>query len=122
MAEEKILKDEIMSEDELDNVAGGNAEEINKDFGFLRAVGALGQTSAVNDVAMVRAFAAHGIGYIQYGGDGITGNRDKGNLHNEYFVNGKQVTREAALQQLANKMHAKTDANTGEAFDLKKYL
>ena len=103
-------------------LTGGTAAEISKDYDFLRAVGALGQTSAVNDVAMVRAFAAHGIGYIQYGGDGITGNRDKGGLHNEYFIGGKQVTREAAYQQLANKMHAKIDANTGEAFDISKYI
>lgn len=122
MAEEKINSAEIMSDEELEQVAGGTSEEIGKDYNFLRAVGALGQTDAVNDVAMVRAFAAHGIGYIQYGGDGITGNRGKGSLSNEYFINGKQVTREAAYQQLARNMHAKTDFNTGETLDISKYL
>lgn len=122
MAEEKINSAEIMSDEELEQVAGGTSEEIGKDCLFLRAVGALGQTSAATDVAMVRAFAANGIGYIQYGGDGITGNRDKGGLSNEYFINGKQVTREAAYRQLARNMHAKTDLTRGGTLDISIYL
>ena len=118
----EILKDEIMSDEQLDGVAGGTAAEITKDNDFLRAVGALGQTSAVDDVAMIRAFNKLGIGYIQYGGNGISGNRDKGGLHNEYYINGKQVTREDALKAATVKSKAKFDANTGEAMDYTAYL
>ena len=35
----EILKDEIMSEEELDNVAGGTAAEMAKDTAFFHAVG-----------------------------------------------------------------------------------
>ena len=118
----EILKDEIMSDAELDGVAGGTAAEITKDWNFLRAVGALGQTSAVNDVAMIQAFNRLGIGYIQYGGDGISGNRDKVDLHNEYYINGKQVTREAALKAATVRAKPKFDHNTGEAMDYTAYL
>ena len=39
MAEEKILKDEILSDEELENVAGGTAAELAKDIKFLNALG-----------------------------------------------------------------------------------
>lgn len=42
MAEEKILKEEIMSEEELDEVAGGRAWELQEDADNLRRYGLLG--------------------------------------------------------------------------------
>ena len=39
MSDEKILKDEIMSDNELDEVAGGSAWEIQDDANRMRALG-----------------------------------------------------------------------------------
>ena len=40
----EILKDEIMSEEELDNVAGGTAAEMAKDTAFFHAVGLMSKS------------------------------------------------------------------------------
>ena len=37
----EIFKDEIMSDEQLDGVAGGNAVETGKDARFLSAIGAI---------------------------------------------------------------------------------
>ena len=39
MAEEKILKDEVLKDEQLDRVAGGNVHEINKDRQFMIDLG-----------------------------------------------------------------------------------
>lgn len=120
MAEEKINSAEVMSEDELDNVAGGNAVETQKDLDFLRAVGAMGQDTSAVLADITRAFASHGVGVVIHGD--VRGTSDNPNMNNEYYIKGKQVTRAAALQQMASKMKAKIDQNTGAAFDINKYL
>ena len=120
MAEEKIKAAEVMSDDELDGVAGGNAAETQKDLNFLRAVVAIGQDEKAVVALMTRAFASHGIGIVIHGDARKT--FENPTMNNEYFIGGKQVTREAALTAMASKMKAKTDLNTGEAFDIQKYL
>lgn len=39
MSEEKILKDEVMSDEELENVAGGNRDELALDTQLFNAMG-----------------------------------------------------------------------------------
>ena len=41
MAEEKILKDEIMSEEQLENVVGGTRGQLSCDTKFLHALGVM---------------------------------------------------------------------------------
>ena len=120
MAEEKINSAEIMSDEELDGVAGGTLAESQKDVKFLSAIGALTQGDEANLARITRAFASHGVGVVIHGD--VNGYSDNPNMNNEYFINGKQVTRAAAFQQMANKMHAKIDQNTGDALDISKYL
>ena len=83
----EILKEELLSEDQLEDVAGGTSREIQKDADFMQAVGVLRQGESGND-ALQRAFASQGISVIFHGDD---------NLANEYYKGGKQITREQAL-------------------------
>ena len=87
MAEEKILKDEIMSDAELDGVAGGNRLETFADGNELYKRGLLTAEQALNS-APVRD-KLHELGY--------TGYEDKGGLINANIYkdkSGNLVTRE----------------------------
>lgn len=87
MAKEKILKDEIMSDDELDNVAGGNRLETFTDGNELYKRGLLSAEDALKS-APVRD-KLHELGY--------TGYEDKGGLINANIYkdkSGNMVTRD----------------------------
>ena len=87
MAEEKILKDEIMSDEELDGVAGGNRLETFADGNELYKRGLLTAEQALKS-APVRDML-HKMGYAGY--------EDKGGLLNANTYKDKQgnlVTRD----------------------------
>jgi len=122
----EILKDEIMSDAELDGVAGGTAAESAKDRDFLRAIGALNPGQGSDIAGVTRAFAQLGIGYVQYNEDRhSTGTGTPLAIpiaDNEYYINGKQVTRAEALMKAASKSKAKIDLRTGGLLDVTNYL
>ena len=72
MAEEKILKDEILKDEQLDNVAGGNRLETFGDGNELYKRGLLSEDDALSS-APVRNLL-HQMGYSGY--------KDKGGLIN----------------------------------------
>ena len=110
----EILKDEILSDAELDGVAGGNAAESDKDLQFLKDIGALGQDSMRQYENITRAFAQHGVSIVVHFDD---------TDHNEYFnANGKQITREQALKTVLRKSGTKVNPYTGEKINVAKYL
>lgn len=87
MAEEKIFKDEILSDDELDNVAGGNRLETFGDGNELYKRGLLSADDALKS-APVRD-KLHELGY--------TGYEDKGGLINANIYkdkNGNMISRD----------------------------
>lgn len=85
MAEEKIINDEIIEDEELEGVAGGASWEIQDDANRLRALGVLGygrvDKQQVND-----AFTGLGLG--------IGTDLKKGDAKNSYYINHKKVSRE----------------------------
>ena len=87
MADEKIFKDEIMEDDELDNVAGGNRLETFADGNELYKRGLLSEDDALKS-APVREML-HKMGYAGY--------EDKGGIINANVYTDKKgtvVTRE----------------------------
>ena len=56
MAEDKILKDEVMDDAELEEVAGGTSKEIRDDANRLRALGYLPKHAAVSKEDINDAF------------------------------------------------------------------
>lgn len=52
MAEEKILQSEMMSDEELEGVAGGTYAELREDVDFLKNVGLLDKNFSGNDDQM----------------------------------------------------------------------
>ena len=87
MAEEKILKDEILNDEELDNVAGGNRLETFADGNELYKRGLISAEDALH-AAPVRDML-HKMGY--------TGYEDKGGLINANIYkdqNGNMISRD----------------------------
>ena len=111
----EILKDEIMSEEQLDGVAGGTIAENKKDMQFLRDLGLVPQgASYMESDTLTRAFAKKGINMTAHYND--TNN-------NEYFnASGKQITREAALKQVFKASGTKVNLYTGKEINLADYL
>ena len=104
MADDKFA-DEVMSDEELDNVAGGTFDELKQDAYDLQRVFGLGgpirftyptgigNMVLVNRDAVVAGFAKLGVR--------MTWDYDK---PNEYFIGGKKVTREEAWAHINAKI------------------
>ena len=87
MADEKIFKDEVLSDDELDNIAGGNRLETFADGNELYKRGLLSADDALHS-APVRELL-HKMGYAGY--------EDKGGIINANIYtdkNGTVITRD----------------------------
>ena len=100
MADEKILKDEVMSDEELDGVAGGDCYQTADDSRFLNSLNGscdrYGSTKIwfggkKNEIE--KAWASVGI---------------KADVHtdlsdsNKYFLNGQEISQEQARQHAMN--------------------
>ena len=92
MTEEKILKDEILKDEQLNEVAGGTRLETFNDGNELFKRGLLSEDDALTSAA-VRDLL-HQMGYSGY--------KDKGGLinANEYFIGGKLVSRDDAWKHI----------------------
>ena len=103
----EILKDEILKDEQLDNVAGGTVREINKDWQFMTDLALMNPSDNQLDMnQMKRVFAQFGYTIIEH---------DNDNDANEYYFNGKQVNRVDVLRQIAKTQHVKD-------FDVNKYM
>jgi len=89
----EILKEELLSEDQLEGVAGGTSREIQKDTDFMQAIGLLRQDETDKD-DLRKAWAQGGVTLVLHGGK---------ESPNEYYKNGKQISREAALKSVMKK-------------------
>ncbi len=102
MTDEKIIGEQL-TEEQLDKVAGGNNYEINADSKFFQAMGttikeSLATLNGTNELK--RAWAKYGISPIfVYGLDS----------NNEYYYDGKQITRDDALKIVVEKLGKKID-------------
>ena len=102
MAEEKILKDEILSDEQLDQVAGGSDWEIHDDANRLRGLHRLGygpvSSDEVND-AMWRLGQDLG---LKIGCDLKEGGRS-----NTYYLDNKKVSRDKLWDKIYNRIDSK---------------
>ena len=90
MADEKIFKDEILSDEELDGVAGGNRIETYQDGNELLKRGLISEDDALSSSKVREAIHKLGYKYVDHGGVKMFGGKD-----NEYFnKKGESVTRE----------------------------
>ena len=107
MADEKILKDEILKDEELDRVAGGTFAESYSDA---QAFEKLGVKIFENDLAGVplldhegfvnlrNAFEKYGVTLKDDGS--IWGDLTGSSKANQYFINGKKVTQDEAWKHI----------------------
>ena len=107
----EILKDEILSEEDLDNVAGGTVNQTASDSQFLRDIGinekGWGNTKTSNFFDDVSKVVADGWAKFDIT---CTTDRDGNNTYNQ---NGKEITREAAYKYAMKE--------TGKHFALSRY-
>ena len=104
MTEEKILKEENLSEDELAKVAGGNWNEINEDAKRFKELnvpiyGADGEGGPMvaPDLltgSLTKAFEKHGVTYVRSFAD-----------ENQYYINGKKVSQAEAWKYIYSKLN-----------------
>ncbi|MBR3746304.1 MAG: hypothetical protein IKP64_13010 [Selenomonadaceae bacterium] len=95
---DEIFKDELLTDEQLDNVAGGTGEEMEADYFFMHQLsqqGALKFDTGENPVKEVeRSWAKFGISVIVH----------ENGAKNEYYNSeGKQISRMAALDQVLGK-------------------
>lgn len=113
MAEEKIINEEIMSEDELDEVAGGSTREIQDDANRLRALekrynvsllprsgnaSAADVNDAMNKVGRIISDSFHCD--FQIGCD-----LKMGNDSNRYYLNHKKMNHSKIWEAIYNKIN-----------------
>ncbi len=90
MIDEKILKSEQLSDDELENVAGGTRIETYQDGNELYKRGLLSADDALSSSKVREAIHKLGYNYVDHGGVKMFGGKD-----NEYFNKvGESITRE----------------------------
>lgn len=103
MAKEEKFEDEIMSDEELDGVAGGNCYESSNDSRFLNTL-----NGSCKRYTSAQVFFEGKENEIEkaWATVGITAELDS-DIDNKYFLNGKQITQEDARQH-AMKVVGKT--------------
>ena len=95
MAEEKILKDELLSEEELDNVAGGKAWELQEDADYLRRYGLLG-SGPVDKVQIEAAINRAGI----LNGISLGCDLHNGDKSNSYYINNEKYSHDGFWREI----------------------
>ena len=104
MKDEKILQDEILSEEQLDQVAGGSTSQTSMDSKFLNVLlhgrpfqcDRYGEWRIANqhhDLEIVIAWASVGVTAVIRSGNAIS----NGAL-NHYFIDGEEYTRRQAYE------------------------
>ena len=96
----EILKDEILSEEELDEVAGGSVMEVASDSQFLRDSGAVPLTGWGNHAVKNNFDLYSGAVTKAWAKVGITCTASA-NGNNVYSMDGKEISRWQAFQEVA---------------------
>lgn len=107
MADDKIYDDELMTNEELDKVAGGTYQETAEDSEFLWCYGLCNKYSegTISITAGMRTnrsdevkagWAKVGIEYEYHGGTGLFAKSNK------YYMNGKEISRQDAARHVMN--------------------
>jgi len=96
MSDEKILKEETLSEEELNEVAGGTGDEIRDDKQRFKRLGIRITSSAHDEAQLKDAFARFGVQVETYHGYF----RD-----NDYKINGRSVSRDKAWQYVYSQVN-----------------
>ena len=104
----EIFKDEILTDEQLEQVAGGTGEEIEADYYFMHQLSqqvAIGFDTNANPIReLERSWAKFGITAIIH---------DNDNDRNEYYNSeGKQISRKEAIDQVLNQ----TNCNIGPKY------
>ena len=101
MAEEKILKDEIMSEQELDQVAGGNRDELALDTQLFNAMGERFKAYALDDITSSNVNVISSKISQLWSDAGLRVEYNDNGASKYFDGNGKQITRNQAVDKLA---------------------
>ena len=105
MADEKILKDEVLTDEQLDGVAGGTKQQNIADLKFLQEIGVLkGDFDSEHEWIMQDQSK---IAWAQVGVVALAGVTNTPNRY--YDSKGKEISRADAYKIAAKKMHSKID-------------
>ena len=99
MAKEDKFADEVLSEDELEQVAGGTPTETSEDSKFLFIYG-LCPSFSTNDIDFTSGTAKEEQVKAAWAKVGVTLDYHGDFSDNRYYMNGNQISREAAYQHV----------------------
>ena len=105
MAEEKILKDELLSDEQLENVAGGTLDETAADTRVLKKLGLRIDGRSAEDLIDFSKFseAAGEVSQI-FKRFGIRVDQYWGPKTNKYYRDGQEISRELAFKIVAKNL------------------
>lgn len=115
MKDEKILNEEVLSDEELEGVAGGTLSEMVKDTKFLHALGLMDRAYSAKEIKanedevsllINQAFGSQGMWAEAYSGGKHT--------YGDENTTGSGISRAQAYKELANRVKP--------GFNYKKYL
>ena len=99
MAKEDKFADEVLSEDELEQVAGGEYAQTAQDSKFLSIYGLCPGFDPM-DIELTSGTAKEEQVKAAWAKVGVTLDYHGGAYDNRYFMNGKEISREAAYQHV----------------------
>ena len=102
MTNEKILKDEIMNEAELDMVAGGNRDELALDTQLFNAMGNRSKAYDLEDITNTNVNGISAKITSLYGKFGIEVKYNDFGASN-YYINGQWISRNQAVTEALNR-------------------
>ena len=105
MAEEKILKDELLSDEQLENVAGGTLDETAADTRVLKKLGLRIDGRSAEDLIEFSKFSEAAIEVSQiFKRFGIRVDQYWGPKTNKYYRDGQEISRELAFKIVAKNL------------------
>ena len=114
MAEEKILKDEILSDEQLEQVAGGGTRQTVGDDTFLTKFGYMEEGSRDYLFDWIKDSAKVDAGWAKAG---VTCCTVFGCGDNKYWINGNEVSRKEAFAYVLRKNGYSEDAIANYDYD-----
>ena len=105
MAEEKILKDELLSDEQLENVAGGTLDETAADTRVLKKLGLRIDGRSAEDLIEFSKFSEAAIEVSQiFKRFGIRVDQYWGPKTNKYYRDGQEISRELAFKIVSKQL------------------
>lgn len=113
MAEEKILNEEVMSQEELENVAGGTYNQTAADSRFLHDLNGSTDGYSAGSAFFIHSKISREV-TAAWSKLGISVDTSWGCPDNKYYLDGKEITRREAINYACKKYNTTLNDMKGD--------